>query len=353
MAIRTPEYWAKRFEQLEASQHNKDVKYYAEVEKLFKAMQTNIQKETDAWFGRFADNNNMTIQEAKKLLKAEELEEFKWSVNEYIEYGRAHAGDPKWLKKLENASAKFHISRLEALSIHTQAQSEKAFGDYNESMDGHIKDVYTSGFYHTAYEVQKGVGVFHDIIGIDAKTLERVITKPWTPDGLNFSDRIWRSKAQLIDALQKEVMKSCIMGQSTYKGVNQLMSLTNAFEKNVKTARSQAARLIQTESAYFGALSRQDCFKSLDVEQFEVVATLDGRTSEICREMDGKHFPMNQYEIGVTAPPFHVNCRSTTCPYFDDEFTADEYRAERGQDGKTHLTMGNMTYNEWLERVGV
>ena len=64
------------------------------------------------------------------------------------------------------------------------------------------------------------------------------------------------------------------------------------------------------------------------------------------REMDGKHFPMKDYKIGVTVPPFHPNCRGCTCPYFNDEFTTGE-RVARGADGKKYYVPENMTYEEW------
>ena len=80
------------------------------------------------------------------------------------------------------------------------------------------------------------------------------------------------------------------------------------------------------------------------------MATLDNHTSEICRSMDGKHFPMSEYIEGVTASPFHVWCRSTTCPYFDDEFTADSMRAARDADGKTEYIPADMKYGEWKEK---
>lgn len=85
----------------------------------------------------------------------------------------------------------------------------------------------------------------------------------------------------------------------------------------------------------------------MEVEQFEVVATLDSRTSELCQEMDGKHFPMSKWEVGITAPPFHVRCRSTTCPFFDDEFSAVGERAARGDDGKTYYVLADTTYKDW------
>ncbi|EQH66528.1 phage head morphogenesis, SPP1 gp7 family domain protein [Clostridioides difficile DA00273] len=70
-----------------------------------------------------------------------------------------------------------------------------------------------------------------------------------------------------------------------------------------------------TESAFFASASRKDCFNDLDVEKYEIIATLDLRTSNICRELDGKVFDMKDYQVGITAPPFHCRCRTTTAPF--------------------------------------
>ena len=56
---------------------------------------------------------------------------------------------------------------------------------------------------------------------------------------------------------------------------------------------------------------------------------------------------MSEYETGVTAPPFHPWCRTTTVPYFEDN---DSVRAARGKDGKTYYVDGNLTYKEWEEK---
>ena len=92
---------------------------------------------------------------------------------------------------------------------------------------------------------------------------------------------------------------------------------------------------------------RLSAFDELDVKDYEIVATLDSRTSEICQDMDGKHFPMVDYQAGITAPPFHVYCRSTTVPYFDDEFTLGEERVARNKDGKTINIDDSVTYKKW------
>ena len=56
---------------------------------------------------------------------------------------------------------------------------------------------------------------------------------------------------------------------------------------------------------------------------------------------------MSEFEVGVTAPPFHPNCRGCTCPYFDDEFDSVGERAARGEDGETYYVPADTTYGEW------
>lgn len=53
----------------------------------------------------------------------------------------------------------------------------------------------------------------------------------------------------------------------------------------------------------------------------------------------------------MTAPPFHPNCRCTTIPYFDDEFSVVEERAARNPEtGKTTYVPANMKYLERKEK---
>ncbi len=333
-------YWKKRFELLEQSQNQLGVQCYADIERQYRQTQKQIEGQLSAWYQRFAKNNGVTIQEARKMLTSKELEEFKWDVHEYIRYGQENAINGAWCKQLENASARFHISRLEALKIHTQQSLEVMFGNQLDSIDSAMRGIYTSGYYHTAFEIQKGVGVGWDFSTLDDKQIAKVINKPWSADGKNFSQRIWGNRQKLVNELNTELTRNIILGQDPQKAID-------AIARKMNTSKSNAGRLVMTEEAFFGSAAQRDCFTELDVEQFEVVATLDSHTSDICQDMDGKHFPMSQWEVGTTAPPFHVRCRSTTVPYFDDDFGSVGERAARGADGKTYHVPGDMKYKDW------
>ncbi len=341
--VKNSDYWKQRFGQLEAAQNQKGAAAYQEMENIYRQAQKEIEGKINTWYQRFAANNGVSMAEARKMLSGKTLKEFQWDVDDYIKYGKENGINNKWMKELENASAKFHITRLEALKLQTQQSLEVLFGNQLDTIDSTMKRIYLDGYYHTAYELQKGFGIGWDIAGVDQKQVEKVIRKPWAVDGKNFSERIWNNKEKLISEVHKELTQNIILGQDPQKAID-------AIAKKMNTSKYNAGRLVMTEEAYFSSAAQKDCFHGLDVEKYEIVATLDSHTSDICREMDGKVFPMKDFEAGVTAPPFHVYCRSTTVPYFDENFEQVGERAARGEDGKTYYVPENMTYKEWEKR---
>lgn len=336
------EYWKLRFEQLEQAQNQKGVKAYADIERQYKEAQKQLEGQIARWYQRFATNNGISLAEARQYLKGADLKEFKWDVQEYIKYGQDNALNSGWMKELKNASAKYHISKLEALKVQTQHSLEVMYAKQFGTMYGALSDAFESGYYHTAYELQHGFNVGWDIAGLDQAQIEKVLAKPWAADGYNFSERIWGNKNKLISEVHNELSRNIMLGADSQKAIDSLA-------KKMNTSKNNAGRLVMTEEAYFSSAAQKDCFESLGVEQYEIVATLDSHTSDICRSLDGKHFPMKDYQPGVTAPPFHVYCRSTTVPYFDEQFDIGERAARDEETGKTYYIPDDMNYQEWKE----
>lgn len=341
--MKNSEYWKLRFEQLEAAQNGQGAAAFAEIEKQYKEAQKQIEGQIARWYQRFADNNGITLAQARQYLKGAALKEFQWDVQDYIKYGQDNALMGGWMKELENASAKYHISKLEALKIQTQQSLEVMFSKQMGTVTGAMGDIFESGYYHTAYELQKGFNIGWDIAGLDQSQIEKVLSKPWAVDGKNFSERIWTNKEKLISELHGELTQNIMLGADPQKAIDSLA-------KKMNTSKQNAGRLIMTEEAYFSSAAQRDCFNELDVEQYEIVATLDSHTSDICRSLDGKHFPMKDFQAGVTAPPFHVYCRSTTVPYFDEDFGDIGERAARDEEtGKTYYIPDDMHYEDWKQ----
>ncbi|NFG22682.1 phage head morphogenesis protein [Clostridium botulinum] len=344
MSRKNREYWRKRSEQVQESLLNKSDIYVADLERQYKLAMTEIQKEIEVWYKRFAKNNCITYAEAKRLLNTNELKEFRWNVQDYIKYGKKNAINKYWMEELENASAKVHITRLEALKLQTQQHVETLIGNQLDDTDKLIRNIYKETYYKNVFELQKGFNVGFTFQSFNENELDKILSKPWTSDGVEFSKRIWgQYRSQLIDTLHTQLTQTLIQGNPPNKAIQ---IIANQFN----TTRKKAANLVMTESAYFSSLSRNDCYKDLNIDEFENVATLDTKTSDLCQSMDGTHFPLSEFEVHVTAPPFHNRCRTTTCPYFNDEFTLGEKRVARSLKGKTKYISSNIKYPEWKKK---
>ena len=343
--MKNSDYWINRFGQLESTTNKDAMEAYRDVEEIYQKAQTELEDKINTWYQRFATNNQISMAEARKLLTTGEMKELKWSVEEYIKHGKENSISGQWAKELENASARFHVSRLEALKLQTQQSIEALYGNQLDIVDSAMRKAYSQRYYRTAFEFQKGFGVGFVVDRLDENTLSNIINKPWAVDGYNFSKRIWTNKEKLIGELHSSLTRNIITGADPAKAIKEIKS-------KMGVSSNAAGRLIMTESAYFGSVAQKDMLNNLDVEKYEIVATLDSKTSEICRSLDGKVFDMKDYQAGVTAPPFHPYCRTTTAPYFDDweELGVDRERIARNDKGKNYFVDGNMTYKEWEKK---
>ncbi|WP_338943035.1 minor capsid protein [Fusobacterium polymorphum] len=331
-------YWTKRFEEEEKQRNISNKAYVKEIEKQYKIAENKIKSDIEKWYIRIADNNQISLADAKKLLTKDELKEFKWTLAEYTQKAKSGA----WKKELENASARVHIQRLEALQLQVKNSIETLRNKENEMLEDYLIKNYEDTYYHSLYEISKGLNLKTSFATLDKNKINQVITKPWLKDGKNFSDRIWQDKEQLINTLRTKITQSFITGSTLDEAVEDISKFVS---DKIKNKEYVARRLLETESAAYASKAQIEAFKSIDVDKYEIVATLDLHTSEICQEMDGKVFNISDQEIGVTVPPFHSHCRTVIAPYFDDEPT----RASRDENGE-YKEVKYMNYKEWKDQ---
>ena len=81
--------------------------------------------------------------------------------------------------------------------------------------------------------------------------------------------------------------------------------MTDSINEQFLSGRNKARRLVRTESSYIHNEAHFQAYKDYGIEEYRFVATLDLRTSQICRERDGSVYRVNDKKIGVNAPPMH------------------------------------------------
>lgn len=339
--MRTSEYWEKRSLQLEEALHNKAERYVHDLEEQYTQAARATQKDVLVLYNRLAANNGVSMAEAKKMLTTNELKEFRWTVDEYIKYGKENAISGEWMKELENASLRYRISRLEAMKVQMQHHAECVMAKEADGMTRMLSDMYTEGYYKTGHMVQSGLGIGHSFAELDTNKVDKVLSRPWAPDGKNFSERIWgQHRPQLVNDLHTGLTQMIARGESPDK-------LIEMISKKYNVSKKKAGNLVMTEAAYFSSKADQDSFKEMEVEEQRFVATLDSHTSDLCRDMDGKVFRTEDVIIGENAPPLHCRCRSVMTPYFEGNVQG---RMARNEEGRSEPIPEDIPYHEWEEK---
>jgi SPP1 gp7 family putative phage head morphogenesis protein len=117
-------------------------------------------------------------------------------------------------------------------------------------------------------------------------------------------------------------------GELTAVADNQILTLVRTSINQVANAASMA--VYETN---------QDITK-----KYRYVATLDTRTSSICRALDGKEFPYGQGPM----PPQHFGCRSTTVPVIDYDGLGFEPPPPAKRASANGQVPADVSYGDWL-----
>lgn len=262
-------------------------------------------------------------------------------VKQYVRHGRQAGLSKEWMKRLENASTVYRVSRLQALQIQMRQQIELLEAAKESMLRQGLCQIYEEGYYRSIYEMQKGLGVGAPFATLDQAKIEKVVAKAWAPDGKNFSARIWgEDRTNLVHQLDTRFTQGIIRGEAPKK-------IASDLAKTLDVSRNAAERLVLTESSFFASAAARDSFKELGVEEYDFEATLSEKTCELCGSLDGKTFRLSDHRPGVTASPMHPRCRCTEIPHFDDTFTGSEERFARGKDGKSYTVPGNVGFEQW------
>jgi len=350
-AISFKEYWEKRAE-LNLIQNEKSASQYEkQLKKAYEDTIRSIKKEIQAFYQKYSDENGISLASTRKRLKPDEQLDFQKQAKKYLDEierlgDKAFTEDYRnYLKRL---SSKAYISQMDELITNIRHNIETLSVGYNEGFGNTLKDAYEDGYFRTMFDAQKRAGVGISFTTPGGKQLEAAIKEKWL--GQNYSDRIWADKKKLVDNLEQLLSQEFVRG----RGPNEV---AKDLAERLNVSYSNAQRLIRTEINYISNKGSLQAYKDSGiVEKYRYLATLDNRTSDICRELDGKIFDLKEAKVGVNLPPLHPYCRSTTTPHFDDDDISQlvEDRIARDKDGQgKSIRLGeNLNFFDWVDKYG-
>lgn len=344
--LTSSEYWQKRAERILIENEKTALEYEKDLRKAYDRALLQMQKEVDAFYNKYVTNNQIDLATARQRLNPQELKDFRAQAKIYLDEAKRLGLDPQYKDYLKELSSKAYISKLEEIQANIRFQLEKLEKSADEGMGDILEKGYEDAYYKTSFDVQKQVGFTSNFTVLGNQQVERAVQTKWL--GANYSDRIWNNKNSLLQQLDQLIPQQFVRGKGSYAVGKQLANKLNTSYKN-------AVRLIRTEMNHISSQAALKSYRDSDiVDRYEFLATLDNRTSEICRELDGKVFKVSEGKAGINLPPMHPNCRSTTVPYFpDDDITEPLQRIarDRNGNGNSYILHKDLTYKEWKRLI--
>lgn len=277
--------------------------------------------------------DEVSLVEAQKNMSPAELLQFKRKISYYLTDDISES----WEKELKSYEDRKRVKRLESVVVAIKHELDRIGTLEKERITELTDNTYRYTYYNTLYEISKDMGVTKLYNKVDDEVIENLHNEPWADDNKNRETRIDERLTIASAFLLKRFVQTVKTGD--------INPLYESVGKRVRYNKYRVKGLCVTETVYYNSNAQEDAYNEVGIEEYQNIATLDDRTSEICQEMDLTVFPVSEYEPGVTAPPFHTYCRTVTIHKYDDNFVE---RFARDGD-RIYYVDGDISYKEWYE----
>ena len=330
-------YWTDRAREIFEYVDRKDINFFAEMEKIYREQSVSLQRSVFDFYTRFAEDHEITYQDAMKRLRGEDLSDYAENARRYREQAEK---DPELLRRLNEQYASARAVRLQVLNSEAVYRAGVLAGALHKSFEKYLYDV-------AEYAYRKSVGGRAGAINRPA--FEEVIKTPF--NGRNYSTQLWGNTDSLADSLKKVFRQGFIRGDSP-------QDMAREIQKEFNVARSRAETLIRTDATAVVNRATIKRYKREGLKYYRILVVLDDRTTQICRNIaqEDNLYKLEDAQVGVNMPPFHYNCRSTVMPDEEElngDIKVNDNDFEKLKDDLTNLweniSKGNLPYKS-IER---
>lgn len=334
------DYWKKRAEEREIEWTKKAQNTIEkELVQYYEQALSRITDDIASLYGKYVKDNKLTYNEASKLLTGKEFRQWRMSIEEYLDT-IAETGNNKLLLELNTLAMRKRISRLDKLYSDTLKNLYKLGVDSENSMTKFLSGAYKDNYYKNLFDIGKTIGIKSSVSEVDDKKIRKVLNNSWS--GKNYSERIWKNTDNLAKLIKHEITDGFHRGVSIQK-------MSNLVQERMNVGRYEATRLVRTEMNYVQNQASLDSIKEAEMKYFIFLATLDKKTSTVCRAHDRKVYPVDSATPGTNMPPLHPHCRSTIAGNLTDYDTGRGKRTAKNKDGKRIIIPAAMNYDDYYK----
>ena len=336
-------YWERRavwdlYKNLDDAEATADL-----IAKVYRSASMNLTYAAKDIFEKYMTKHKLSEAEARRLLDT--LQD-KTSLDELLRTLKnkdySEKTKQELVQELESPAYRARLERLQDVIQQVDGLMENVYHQERQFDTSFLRDLGERAYYQSIYNVQKRTGLGFSFSHISQKQVDQVLRMNWS--GKHYSKRIWKNTENLAQTLKEEMLVSLLTGRTDRE-------TAQIIEYKFGAGAIQARRLVRTESCFVAGELTARAYEECSVEKYRYLATLDLRTSEICRSLDGKVFLLSERQAGKNYPPMHPWCRSTTISIIDEKTLARMKRsAYNPATGRIEKVPANMTYDQWYEK---
>ena len=347
--MNSKEYWRKREEEALTKYKKSEAEYDKEIERIYKDMLDSCQREINAFYGKYADKEGISLAEAKKRVKTADIKEFERKAAKYVRDAsldrKANGGktnkkgyyfSPKAEEEMRLYNTMMKINRLEMLKANIGVELIKGHDELDKFMSGILQG-------RTEEELKRQAGILGKTIRNNAQLAHTIPNASF--HNATFSDRIWQYQELMREDLSKILSSGLIQGKNPRAIAKDLRKYWYGADPKTKGGAVYCMeRLMRTEMARVQTEAQKQSFEKNGFTEYEFIANSD--CCGICKALDGKHFKVSKMMPGENAAPLHPHCRCSVAAYEDSKEyeewlsflekggTTAEYEALKAKGGK-------------------
>lgn len=311
------DYWARR--EAEALKYYiKDEKEYdRQIKRIYQDMLASCTKEIEAFYGRYAAKEGITLAEAKKRVSKLDIEKYERKAARYVK-DRDFSAKANAEMRLYNATMR--INRLELLKANIGVELIAGHDELDKFMGGILKG-------RTAEELARQAGILGKTIRNNAQLAHTIPNASF--HNATFSDRIWQYQDLMREDLSKILSRGLIQGKNPRAIAKDLQKYW--YGNDPRTGGGAVycmERLMRTELARVQTEAQKQSFERNGFEKY--IFIVNGGCCDLCEETKNKDighgkgvYLVKDMMPGENASPMHPNCRCSVAAYED----SDEYEA--------------------------
>lgn len=247
----------------------------------------------------------------------------------------------------------FRRSRIEKQLSGVDKLLKGEFEDYRSLLARDLEEIanYEAEFEGKSIDAVAADKTFESVLPSEGQIRAAVFSRPLSIRGAD--------GGKLLDDFVKDwtiIERRKIVGairQGAFEGQtnSQIIQAIRGTRKNqfrdgiLQTTTRNAEAIVRTSVQHVSGVARAETWTANAdiIKGYRIVATLDSRTSTVCRSLDGEVFKLDK----GPKPPFHIRCRTTTIAELVDEFSdLSEGRTRATQDGPVSA---KKSYYDWLK----